>query len=77
MKVVCIKDNPQDPKLPQVKKGRVYNVINTHLSGGNVYYEFIEIGGSAYYLASAFIEIEEDQIDETELVKERLVETNQ
>jgi len=79
MKVVCVNDKVNG-KVVQIKKGNMYTVIDTHefTSGFNskgiqmmdgVFYKLIETGH--WYHNSLFIEINENQIDETELLEQR------
>jgi len=78
MRVVCIDDSNQNPlpACPFVKRCRVYTVTETYYCPirKKDYYIFIETGMDNGYLTTMFIEIEEDQIDELELSKEREAE---
>lgn len=75
MRVVCVDDNNQNelPNCPFVKKGKVYTVLEVYHCPirDKDYYVFFETGSDNGYLTTMFIQIEEDQQDETELLKER------
>jgi len=80
MRVICIDDREQPEifkGLPFVKKGNVYNVLDTKYSKeirkdgiryyeGN-YYLLAECGGGVGYHESLFITINEDQQSEREM----------
>lgn len=79
MRVVCINDGKQYfDHLPKVKKGNMYTVINEFdYDGkrgiGGKYYVFVETGNSVAFHHSIFININEDQQDETEFERSELV----
>lgn len=82
MRVICIDDTDQFiEQIPHIKKGNIYTVIDVTYSLEGVvngikvvegiYYVLAECGDDAAYHKSMFIEINEDQIDETELINQR------
>lgn len=74
-KVVCIDDSNQNelPNCHYVKKGKIYTVVEVYKCPirKRDYYQFIETGVDTGYFTGMFIEIEDDQLDETEMVKQR------
>lgn len=79
-KVVCIKDDEQGDDVYRVKKGRIYTVIEEgyrdfsedyrYIYQAGVYYTLAEMGDNVEFYSGAFLDIEEDQQDETEMIRE-------
>jgi hypothetical protein len=76
MRVICIETVRTENGCPQLTKGNIYTIFdqqtvigfrrNGHRAEDGVYYKLAEIGSHALYHHSAFIQINEDQQDETE-----------
>jgi hypothetical protein len=81
MKVVCIQNSDRMSGHIQVVKGNIYHIIeeeyfgnikfmingNPYVLENGIYYRLIETG-EIFYHSSLFIEINETEIDELELV---------
>lgn len=73
MRVVCVdnKGGSEIGSFPELVKGKVYTVINTHIIKGIDYYELLEMGDEFGFYVSMFLPIIDDQKDEIELIEER------
>ncbi len=81
MRVICIDDSEQYADGVHVKKGNVYTVLDKLFIKGfhkdgyrydtGTYYQLIECGTDGCYLSEMFLEINEDQQDELELVNKK------
>lgn len=81
MRVVCIDDKCKyEEGCPKIKKGNIYTVVDSAIVGGvspasgrpcakGVYYKLLET--DAWHFYELFVPINEDQQDETELIRER------
>jgi hypothetical protein len=85
MRVICINDNEQYDEGPKVIKGHIYTVVGINKIGyfedelytydAGDYYILAECGDDDEYLADAFIQIIENQQDETEMERNYQKET--
>lgn len=68
MRVVCIDDDlgRNDDLFPPLQKRKIYHPINEREVDGLNYYALAECGERFGYWTGMFIEIEEDQPDETD-----------
>ena len=70
-KVICINESKQDPKLPPVKFGNYYTVIEEMISSfkndHKIYYVLAEKPKTVIYLSSMFASISD--IEETVLIE--------
>jgi len=81
-RVVCIRDDAQlYPNSPKVVKGNIYHVMREKeisefiasvglIIEGGVYYCLLEIK-DCYYHSSLFVEINDNQPDEVEILEQR------
>ena len=85
MRVICIEDKDQFDEPCPVKKGRIYTVLDAlnlkreefdgyyHRAG--IWYRLMEMPHDKAYMSDMFIEIEEDQQDETEFERNYQTQT--
>ena len=84
MRVVCIDDGAAEmgEGVPKLVRGNIYNVVeevacngmervNGQLPYSGIYYVLAETGNNPLYHESLFVVINENDIDETELIKQR------
>ena len=83
MRVVCVDDKwPLEDKCPKLVMGNIYHVTDTikvnsfrtssgKLADSGIYYVLFEMGKIPVYHSSLFVEINENQQDETEIAKQR------
>lgn len=81
MRVVCIDDKEQYGNVPYIKRGHIYTVIDSefypienegtdYYCPTGTYYILLEMPSDCLYHESCFLPINEDQQDETEMVRE-------